>query len=170
MKKTKKSFDNPEPVNFGMSGDELESGILNANSEIDVGFGRNSEVDMNGLAGWGASPRERPGLLHAPSLAQLTPNGRQVAAKLMVKYLDVPWTPPSWITASEYSNHYKPRRGGKGGSQFVFESTTSGRHCCLGGMGEQCDFWREGQTSEFTSYGPGITNYFKVSMFYLHAH
>ena len=37
----------------------------------------------------------------------------------------------------------------------------TGRHCSLGGFGEQCDLWKEGQVSEFAIYGPGVTNYFK---------
>jgi hypothetical protein len=39
--------------------------------------------------------------------------------------------------------------------------TTTGRYCCLGGLGEQFDLWEEGQVSEFSIYGCGVTNYFK---------
>jgi hypothetical protein len=44
---------------------------------------------------------------------------------------------------------------------FNFFRTTTGRHCPLGGLGEQFDLWEEGHVSEFGAYGPGVTNYFK---------
>lgn len=50
---------------------------------------------------------------------------------------------------------------GEVGVKFKFRTTTTGRHCCLGGLGEQFDLWQEGQVSEFSTYGPGVTNYFK---------
>lgn len=53
------------------------------------------------------------------------------------------------------------RKGGKGGRFFNTFETTTGRHCFLGGCGEQWDAFEEGQISEFSIYGSGITNYFK---------
>lgn len=75
--------------------------------------------------------------------------------------LDLPWTPPDYEKAVQYANYIQPRKGGKGGSKFDYFHTTTGRHCCLTGWGEQFDLWDEGQISEFSAYGPGITNYFK---------
>ena len=80
-----------------------------------------------------------------------------------VQILDIPWHPPSWSKAKEFMNYNRPRQGGKGGKKFHFRSTTTGRHCSLGGCGEVCDIFREGQTSEFGIYGPGVTNYFKFT-------
>jgi hypothetical protein len=75
--------------------------------------------------------------------------------------LDVQWQHPNWQKAAKSLDHTNPRKGGPGGTPFHFSSTTTGRHCFLGGCGEQCDLWKEGQVSEFSLYGPGITNYFK---------
>lgn len=80
-----------------------------------------------------------------------------------VQILDIPWRPPDWHKAKDYMNYNRPRQGGKGGHKFHFRSTTTGRHCTLGGCGEVCDILREGQTSEFGIYGPGVTNYFKFT-------
>lgn len=80
-----------------------------------------------------------------------------------IKVLDIPWQAPSLSKAEDYMNYNQPRQGGKGGSKFHFRQTTTGRHCCLGGCGEMCDLWREGQISEFGIYGPGVTNYFKFT-------
>lgn len=77
--------------------------------------------------------------------------------------LDVPWTPPDLTKAKRYADYVQPRRDlGRGGRvPFTWSKTTTGRHCCLGGLGEQLDLWEEGQASEFAVYGPGVTNYFK---------
>eukprot|EP00981_Chlorochromonas_danica_P004112 scaffold801_cov178-Ochromonas_danica.AAC.17 len=77
--------------------------------------------------------------------------------------LDVPWTPPDLSKAKRYADYVQPRRDlGRGGrTPFTWSKTTTGRHCCLGGLGEQLDLWEEGQASEFAIYGPGVTNYFK---------
>lgn len=81
--------------------------------------------------------------------------------KKNVNVLDVPWVPPDIQKAIEFGNYAQPRKGGKGGVIFDYFKTTTGRHCCLGGLGEQFDLWEEGQTSEFGVYGSGVTNYFK---------
>jgi len=81
--------------------------------------------------------------------------------KSKVRILDIPWHIPSWEKANDHMNYNRPRQGGKGGKRFHFKSTTTGRHCTLGGCGEMCDIFREGQVSEFGIYGPGVTNYFK---------
>jgi len=44
---------------------------------------------------------------------------------------------------------------------YDYKETTLGRHCIIGGCGEQLDLWDEGQVSEFGQFGSGITNYFK---------
>lgn len=75
--------------------------------------------------------------------------------------LDTPWVPPDVTKAQRFADYVQPRKGGKGGSKFDFMNTTTGRHCCLGNMGEQLDLWEEGQISEFGIYGSGVTNYFK---------
>lgn len=86
----------------------------------------------------------------------------RVAALRHKELLDLPWTEPDWETARRSRNFEHPRRGGqRGGQAYDFYKTTTGRHCCLGSMGEQCDLWEEGQVSEFSPYGPGITCYFK---------
>ena len=74
---------------------------------------------------------------------------------------NLPWTGPDWEKAKVHADYYKPRRGGRGGKVFEFSNTTTGRHCCLSGVGEQMDIFKEGQTSEFGIYGSGVTNYFK---------
>eukprot|EP00605_Chrysophyceae_sp_TOSAG23-4_P002640 GSChrysophyteH1.ASY1.ANO1.2916.1 assembled CDS len=75
--------------------------------------------------------------------------------------LTTPWVGPDWEKAAIHADYCKPRRGGKGGKVFEFGSTSTGRHCCLSGIGEQCDIFREKQTSEFGIYGAGVSNYFK---------
>lgn len=75
--------------------------------------------------------------------------------------LDTPWKAPDHEKAEASKAFTHPRKGGKGGDKFSFKKTTTGRHCTLGGFGEQCDLWEEGFVSEFSIYGPGITNYFK---------
>lgn len=87
--------------------------------------------------------------------------GKKRHKKKRTNVLDIPWEPPSVEKAEVFSNYVQPRRGGKGGTKFSFWHTTTGRHCYLGGLGEQFDLWEEGQISEFAIYGAGITNYFK---------
>jgi len=85
--------------------------------------------------------------------------------KKKINILDVPWEKPKAEAAVKYMDYVQPRRGGKGGSLFDFQKTSTGRFCFLGGLGEQLDLWEEGQVSEFGIYGPGITNYFKFLKF-----
>ena len=47
-------------------------------------------------------------------------------------------------------------------NKYDWRRDTLGRHCMTGGCGEQLDLWNEGATSEFSQFGSGITNYFKV--------
>jgi hypothetical protein len=81
--------------------------------------------------------------------------------KKSTNILDTPWVAPDINKAVRYADYVQPRRGGKGGDRFTFNNTTTGRHCCLGNLGEQLDLWEEGQISEFGIYGSGVTNYFK---------
>ena len=85
---------------------------------------------------------------------------RRLASKL-VNLLDTPWAPPDWVSARRSTDFMNPRKGGKGGVPFETLTTTTGRHCFSGGCGEQCDLFGEGRVSEFSIYGPGVTNYFK---------
>jgi hypothetical protein len=64
-------------------------------------------------------------------------------------------------TRSIFEKYVKPRQGGKGGAEYDLIETTTGRHCFLYGCGEQCDLFNEGQISQFSLYGPGITNFYK---------
>lgn len=70
------------------------------------------------------------------------------------------WVPPTKERAEEYLNYRHPRKY-IGYPDKYDMNTTTGRHCCVGGFGEQCDLFAEGQVSEFAQFGPGITNYFK---------
>eukprot|EP01035_Chromulina_nebulosa_P019170 gene19170-25015_t len=81
-------------------------------------------------------------------------------AKKAIEFLDQKWVPPDWERAQRDAAIYHPRKG-KDLLPYNFYTTTTGRHCCLGGCGEQCDPWREGKISEFSSFGPGVSNYFK---------
>ena len=81
--------------------------------------------------------------------------------KHRINVLDVEWTPPDKGKAELFADFAQPRKFGKGGEKYNYYKTTTGRYCCLGGLGEQFDLWEEGQTSEFSIYGAGITNYFK---------
>lgn len=73
----------------------------------------------------------------------------------------MPWLGPDVELAKEYAEFNHPRKGGPGGPPFPLGKTTLGRYCVLGGCGEQLDLWDEGQVSELSLYGPGLTNYFK---------
>jgi len=75
--------------------------------------------------------------------------------------LDEPWKEPDPEKAGQFADYMHPRKGGKGGTKFSFCGTTTGRHCCKGSLGEQFDIFGEGQVSEFSIYGSGVTNYFK---------
>lgn len=98
---------------------------------------------------------------HSMQDAQSHHAERQRPLHLVSSLLNLPWEGPDWDKAKVHADYYKPRRGGKGGHPFLFGNTTTGRHCCLSGIGEQCDIFREKQTSEFGIYGSGVSNYFK---------
>ena len=74
----------------------------------------------------------------------------------------VEWRKPSWKYAKKYEQYNRPHRSGKNMSKYKWRKVTLGRHCTPGGCGEQLDLWNEGQISEFSQFGSGITNYFKV--------
>ncbi len=76
--------------------------------------------------------------------------------------IDGNWVPPSLDRALEVAAQYMVRDGGMGGKeQYDLYEANGGRHCTNGGLGEQCDLWNEGKWSDFSPYGPGITNFFK---------
>ena len=70
------------------------------------------------------------------------------------------WVRPSWKLAKEFEALSAPHHGKKN-ARYNWRSATTGRHCMMGGCGEQLDLWNEGVMSEFAQFGSGITNYFK---------
>ncbi len=77
--------------------------------------------------------------------------------------LDVEWRKPSWKYAKKYEAENRPHKAGKDMKKYDWKHVTLGRHCTMGGCGEQLDLWDEGAISEFSQFGSGITNYFKVN-------
>jgi hypothetical protein len=75
--------------------------------------------------------------------------------------LSVPWKQPSVRYAKRYYRHNHPHHAGDPTRPYDYKTTTLGRHCVIGGCGEQLDLWDEGQVSEFGQFGSGVTNYFK---------
>ena len=75
--------------------------------------------------------------------------------------LDTEWRKPSWKFAKKFEAENRPHKSGKDMKKYILKDTL-GRHCMIGGCGEQLDLWDEGATSEFSQFGSGITNYFKV--------
>ena len=88
-------------------------------------------------------------------------DAQKAEAVKLLNQLNQSYRLPSWEKARRSQDFLHPRKGGKGGVKFQVRSTTTGRHCTLGGCGEQCDLWGEGMVSEFGIYGSGVTNYFK---------
>ena len=76
--------------------------------------------------------------------------------------IEVEWRKPSWKFAKKFEAANRPHRSGKQPTPYDWTRTTLGRHCHAGGCGEQLDLWNEGRTSEFSQFGSGLTNYFKV--------
>lgn len=85
----------------------------------------------------------------------------KTAAKSMPVRKQEEWVSPSWEVARAYADARHPRKYVGEDQKFSMLSTSTGRHCCVGGFGEQCDLFGEGQVSEFGMFGPGVTNYFK---------
>ena len=79
--------------------------------------------------------------------------------------LDTEWRKPSWKFAKKFEAENRPHKSGKQMKKYDWRKDTLGRHCTMGGCGEQLDLWDEGATSEFSQFGSGITNYFKVCYF-----
>jgi hypothetical protein len=107
-------------------------------------------------------PTDQAGLKQFPSHL-LTSLAQRQASKgnLKLSVFDIPWMPPDLNVAKNYANYVQPRKNRKTGLFYDFWRTTTGRFCYLGGCGEQFDLWEEGQVSEFSQYGSGVTNYFK---------
>lgn len=78
--------------------------------------------------------------------------------------IEVEWRKPSWKFAKRHERMIRPHRSGKRMAPYDWKKVTLGRHCFAGGCGEQLDLWNEGRTSEFSQFGSGITNYFKVRL------
>lgn len=70
------------------------------------------------------------------------------------------WVRPIWKLAKEFEALSAPHHGKKN-ARYNWRSAATGRHCMMGGCGEQLDLWNEGVMSEFAQFGSGITNYFK---------
>ena len=81
--------------------------------------------------------------------------------------IEVRWRKPSWKFAKRFQAASRPHRTGKRMETYDWRKVTLGRHCYAGGCGEQLDLWNEGRTSEFSQFGSGITNYFKVRASFL---
>jgi hypothetical protein len=84
--------------------------------------------------------------------------------KRLDEELDTVWTKPSWKVAKEFEAENRPHRSGKSMNPYDYRTLTTGRHCMVGGCGEQLDLWNEGQMSELAQFGSGVTNYFKVRL------
>jgi len=75
--------------------------------------------------------------------------------------IEMEWRKPSWKRATFVEADSRPHHAGEKMERYNWKTTTTGRHCIFSGCGEQLDLWDEGQLSEFTQFGSGITNYFK---------
>ena len=84
--------------------------------------------------------------------------------KSLDEELDIVWLKPSFKLAKEFEAKARPHRSGKSMKPYMCRSFSTGRHCMVGGCGEQLDLWNEGQISELAQFGSGITNYFKVCL------
>ena len=91
------------------------------------------------------------------------------AGARVLSYLDMEYQAPTWERAMQYAEstlvlkdgyvYRAPKRICM--SLFIFWKTTTGRHCCAGSYGEQCDIFHEGKLSELSYLGPNVTNFFK---------
>lgn len=89
-------------------------------------------------------------------------NHERQKSKQLDHELDTEWVKPSWKRAKLFEAENRPHQSGKEMKPYHCRDVTLGRHCTIGGCGEQLDLWDEGQMSEFAQFGSGITNYFKV--------
>jgi hypothetical protein len=76
-----------------------------------------------------------------------TDDNAKALHRMMTRMVELsePWVRPSLEFAQKYAKQNHPRVGGKGGEVYPFLDTTTGRHCIVGGWGEQLDLWSEGQ-------------------------
>ena len=95
----------------------------------------------------------------APAAAPAAPAAAPTPAAL-VRKKEV-WKKPTLEVAQAYADARHPRKYPGEPDRFSMMETTTGRHCCIGNMGEQCDLFGEGQVSEFGQFGSGVTTYFK---------
>lgn len=91
----------------------------------------------------------------------ITKSNVEVNRPTLIQKKEEIWIKPSLDIAKAYADGRHPRKYAGEHDKFTMWETTTGRHCCVGGLGEQCDLFGEGQVSEFGQYGPGVTNYFK---------
>jgi hypothetical protein len=90
------------------------------------------------------------------------------AGERVLAYLDAAFEPPKWERALEHAESLRPRRWVRlpESKRDIYEpldfyTTSTGRHCCSGSFGEQCDIFHEGKFSELSPLGPAVTNFFK---------
>lgn len=101
----------------------------------------------------------------AAAATAAAPKAKPVAAPAPVPPAPVrrkeQWRKPSIEVAQAFADARHPRKFPGEPERFTMAETTTGRHCCIGSLGEQCDLFGEGQVSEFGQFGPGVTTYFK---------
>lgn len=88
---------------------------------------------------------------------------RRIGKGNLDQEIEVAWRKPSCKFAKKYDVINRPHRSGKAMKNYNWRRDTLGRHCTSGGCGAQLDLWNEGHTSEFSQFGSGVTNYFKVT-------
>jgi len=55
--------------------------------------------------------------------------------------LETEWVKPSWRHAKTFESENRPHRAGKTMKPYSWKKVTLGRHCTVGGCGEQLDLW-----------------------------
>jgi hypothetical protein len=94
---------------------------------------------------------------HAHTKGNVTEQNR----KQLQDEVKIEWHQPSLKYAHHFYKMNHPHHAGSEMRPYDYRDSTLGRHCVIGGCGEQLDLWDEGQVSEFGQFGSGITNYFK---------
>jgi len=88
-------------------------------------------------------------------------NVTQLNRKELQDEMETEWLPPTIRYSQKFYLLNHPHKAGQDMKPYEYKKATLGRHCVIGGCGEQLDLWDEGQVSEFGQFGSGITNYFK---------
>jgi hypothetical protein len=167
--RTQDFFDGGDEEDMPESTAFMYAGGNKSGDEADVESGLMTEKDHDYVNGSGSLLRREDGSenMHLNKMNQTRSEAIEQQMQkarplsMITNAMKVPWVGPNWDKARVHADYVNPRKGGKGGKPFSFYETTTGRHCCLSGVGEQCDIFREGQTSEVGIYGSGVANYFK---------